>query len=186
MLPGRRERWQRDPRMGLAVIVAGVGIVGFIALAAAIFLMPAFVRFDLAASSAIRSIDLPGLEQFARIATHLGDFWPMLIATILTAAFLWYRGRHTSAVTLVLTVLLGSGLGFLMKLLFARVRPALEFARIPLPDTYSFPSGHALTGLLFFGSLAFLIMLHERHLGRAVLAVAACLFAVVSIALARV
>jgi undecaprenyl-diphosphatase len=66
------------------------------------------------------------------------------------------------------------------------VRPALEVARLPLPDTYSFPSGHALSSLLFFGSVGFLIVLHERRLGRAAVGVALCVLAALSIAFSRV
>jgi undecaprenyl-diphosphatase len=186
MLPGRQERWQRDPRTGLLVIVAGVGIVGFVALAAAILLAPAFVRFDMAASEAIRGLQLPGLEPLARVATRVGDFWPMMLLTALSAGWLWLRGRRTSAVTLALAVLLGTGVGAVLKLVFARVRPALEFARIPLPETYSFPSGHALSSLLFFGSVAFLVLLHEKGLRRAAVSVALCVLAALSIAFARV
>lgn len=186
MLPGRRDSWQRDPRTGAFVIVAGVGMVGFLALAAAIVLAPAFVRFDLAVSAAIRSIQAPGLEEFATWATRVGDFWPMVVLTALSGVLLWSRGRRTSAITLVLTVLTGTVVGQVMKLLFQRVRPALDVARIPIPDTYSFPSGHALTSLLFFGSVAFLIMLHQKSLRRAAVQVAACLFAAIAIAMSRV
>lgn len=186
MLPGKRDRWQRDPRSGVLVIMAGAGIVGFIAVAVAILLAPAFVRFDLAASEAIRGFEAPGLETFATWVTRVGDLWPMVILTALAGGLFWVRGRRTSAVTLVVTVLLGTVVGQVLKLAFQRVRPALEVARIPIPETYSFPSGHALTSLLFFGSLAFLVMLHERSLRRAVVEVALCIAAALAIAMARV
>jgi len=186
MLPGHHERWQRDPRVGMLVIVAGIALVAFVALAVAILVAPAFVRFDLAASAAIRSVDLPGLEPVARVATRLGDFWPMVVLTAATAALFFARGKRTSAITLVLAVLSGSAFGWALKLVFGRVRPALEVARIPIPETYSFPSGHALTSLLFFGALAFLIMLHEKRLRRAATVAALCVIAALAIALARV
>jgi undecaprenyl-diphosphatase len=186
MLPGRRGRWQRDPRTGVLVVVAGTGFAAFVALGLGLIIAPAWIQLDIAVSEAIRSIDLPGLEAFARFATRLGDFWPMVILTVGTAMLFWARGNRTSAVTLVVGVLSGSAFGALLKMLFARVRPALEVARIPLPETYSFPSGHALTSLLFFGSLAFLVILHEGSLRRALIAIALCVLAALSIAMARV
>lgn len=170
----------------MLVVTAGVAFAAFIALGLGLVFAPALMDLDMAVSEAIRSISIPGLEPFARFATTAGDFWPMAILTVATAALFFARGNRTSAATLVLGVLSGSGFGALLKLLFARVRPALEVARIPIPETYSFPSGHALTSLLFFGSLAFLIVLHERSLRRAAVATALCAAAALTIALARV
>lgn len=186
MLAGVRDRWQRDPRPGVLVIVAGVALAGFLALAFTIILAPAFVEFDLAVSSAIRSISLPGLEGFALLSTSVGNFWPMAAFTVLTGAALLVRGRKTTSVTFVLTVLAGSAFGSLLKIAFARVRPVMDAVPIALPETYSFPSGHALASTLFFGALVILIMLNEKNLRNAVLASTACVLAALSISMSRV
>lgn len=186
MLPGRQERRQRDPRVGILVIVAGVAFTSFIALGIALLAFPAWIQFDLAASASIRSIDLPGLRAFCTLVSRVGDFWPMVVLTGAAAALLYGRGNRTSAITLVLAVLSGAAFGAVLKLLFARARPALEVARIPLPETYSFPSGHALASLLFFGTLAFLVLLHEKRLPRAITEAVLCMIAALTIALARV
>ncbi len=187
MLPATRtDRWRRDPRSGLLVLVAGAMLAGFVALAIATALAPAFIRFDMAASAWIRSIDLPGLAPAARVATNIGGFWSMTLLTALAAAVLYLRGRRTSALTLVLSVLSGTAFGAVLKVLVARVRPALDVARIPIPDTYSFPSGHALASVIFFGSVAFLIVIHEKRLYRAVIAFVTCALISLAISLSRV
>lgn len=185
MLPGRQESWRRDPRAGAAVIVAGVAFAAFLALAAAILLAPAFIRFDLALSDAIRGIALPGLRQAARFATWVGDFWPMTVLTALAAGAFAFAGKRTSAVMLLVAVPLGAGLGNLLKLAFMRARPAVD-ALIDMPHSYSFPSGHAVTSFVFFATLAFLAVLHRSSLRRSALYVALCVFAAASIALSRV
>ena len=186
MLRSGRESWQRDPMPGMLVIIAGVLLAGFVALGLALVFAPAFVRLDQNASEAIRAVSWPWLDPVARFATWVGDFWPMATLTTLTGLGLWVRGRRTSAATLVLTVALGSLLGAGLKLLFGRVRPALEVARIALPESYSFPSGHALSSVLFFGSVAFLIMLHVKSLRRASIGAGLCALAAFAIAIARV
>ncbi len=186
MMPGRREHWRRDPRAGVLVIIAGAGLAGFLALAAGLLLAPAFLEADLALSAAIRAIDLPGLETLARLATTAGDFWPIAALTAVTSAILWFRGRRTEAVMVVVAVLGGALLGVGLKQAFMRVRPALDVARIPLPETYSFPSGHALSSLLYFGSLMVVAALDVRRRRYAVLLVVGCTFAALAIALSRV
>lgn len=186
VLRSRGESWQRDPRPGASVIAAGGLLLAFVALGVALVFAPAFIRFDAAVSEAIRSVTWPWVESVARAATWLGDFWPMAALTAGAGAALWVMGRRTSSATLVLTVALGSLLGSILKLLFGRLRPALEVARIALPESYSFPSGHALSSLLFFGSVAFLIVLHVRSLRVSALGVGLCGLAVFAIGMGRV
>ncbi|MDY0340055.1 MAG: phosphatase PAP2 family protein [Coriobacteriia bacterium] len=182
----RRDSWQRDPIPGVLVIVMGVLLAGFIALGLALLFAPAFVRMDVTLSAAIRGLTWPWLEPVARAASWLGDFSRMAALTLAAGCALWVGGRRTSAATLVLTVGLGSLAGAALKLLFGRVRPALEVARIALPESYSFPSGHALSSLLFFGCIAFLIVLHVKSLKRALAAAGACALAAFTIAISRV
>ena len=186
MLPGRRESWRADPRAGVLVIVAGIALAGFAAITAAVLLAPAFVEFDVAASAAIRGITAPGLEPVARVVTHLGDFPVVATLTALTAAVLFVRGRRVEAAVVLVAVAGGALLGFGLKELFMRVRPALDVARIPLPATYSFPSGHALASVLYLGSLVFVAFLDIRRLGVAVPVVAGCTLIALAIALSRV
>lgn len=186
MLRSGRESWQRDPIPGVLVMVAGLLLTGFIALGLALLFAPAFVRADMALSADIRALSLPWLDPIARVGSWMGDFSRMAVLTLAAGLALWLFGRRTSAVTLVSTVALGSLTGAGLKLLFGRVRPALEVARIALPESYSFPSGHALSSLLFFGTVAFLIVLHEKSLGRAVVGASACAIAAFVIGMSRV
>jgi len=186
MLPGRRESWRADPRAGMLVLVAGVALAGFFAITAGLLLAPAFVELDVAVSAAIRGLTAPGLEPAARLVTHLGDFAVVATLTVLTAAVLFARGRRVEAALVIVAVAGGALLGFGLKELFMRMRPALDVARIPLPETYSFPSGHALASVLYLGSLVFVAFLDIRRLGVAVPVVAGCTLVALAIAFSRV
>lgn len=186
MLKSGRESWQRDPLPGVLVIVAGGLLAGFLALGLALLFAPAFVRADGVLSAGIRAITWPWLDPVARAASWLGDFPRMAALTLAAGLALWIAGRRTSAATLVITVASGSLIGAGLKVLFGRMRPALEVARIAPPDSYSFPSGHALSSLLFFGTVAFLIVLHVKSLKRASFAASLCALAAFTIAISRV
>lgn len=61
------------------------------------------------------------------------------------------------AAPLLMTTMAGAVvLNFVLKVSFGRVRP-VPFFDTPLPDSYSFPSGHALYAVCFYGVLAWLV-----------------------------
>jgi undecaprenyl-diphosphatase len=185
MLPRDRASWQRDPRVGAAVIVAGVALASFVALGLGLLLAPAILRVDAALSAAIRAVRLPGLTEAARFATWVGDFWQLTVLTLAAAAVYAARGKRTSAAMLLVAVPLGAGVANLLKLVFMRARPAVE-ALIPMPETYSFPSSHAVSSFALFGALAFLAVLHRASLKRAAVSVALYAVAAACIGLSRV
>ena len=185
MVP-RPASWRRDPRSGLLVIAFGVTIVSFIILTAAVVLLPTFVSLDGHVSELIRDVSIPGLEALARLFTTLGSFWPMSVLTVGTSAYLLMRGRKAEALLLILTVPLGALLGEGLKLLVGRVRPALEVARIAIPASYSFPSGHALSAATYFGTVGFVALIGERRLRRSVIVVGVCTLLAFSVGISRV
>lgn len=158
------ESWRRDARAGGLVVAAGVILAAFAGLAFLLAFFDELVRLDQTVSAAVRSLAAPWLDAFAGRLTDLGSFVGMTVLTSIAAAWYLVRKRRSEAVFLALTVGLGALVGNLLKPLIGRERPPLEFARIPQPDSYSFPSGHALASLLFFGGLVFLVMTAEEDL----------------------
>ena len=140
-------------------------IIGLLAAAAALALFSWLGReiveggmfaFDDRIRALVHEIASPRLTAFMRAASLYGGP-AVLVATGLIAAlaFLvrgWRRGALLVAITLA-----GAGLlNGLLKLSFARVRPA-PFFDYPLPGSPSFPSGHALYAASVFGGLAALL-----------------------------
>lgn len=109
-------------------------------------------RFDNAVRSFIHAFASPALTSLMRFATNLGDWQVVMTATLCLLAYLWYR-RDNTHILVTLIAMIGAGiLDTSLKLAFHRSRPDPFFAA--RPNTYSFPSGHALISLCFYGLLA--------------------------------
>jgi len=127
-----------------------------------VIMSPALGRFDANASEWIRSLRTPALVTIATWVTHIADTVTMLILVPLTALALWLLGRRSGAIVLVVTVTGGWLLGSAIQRLVHRARP-VGVNVIPLPTTYSFPSGHTLAATLYFGTLAFIVLGEVRN-----------------------
>lgn len=178
--------WRRDPRPGVLVIAGGVALLLFLGLVAAVVLSPAFVTFDEAASAAFHDIQSSTLTTFSEAATQIADFWIMLGLTLVTSVVLWVLGRRPEVALLVSVMAIGPLIGAVAKDVVERARPGLEYARIALPESYSFPSGHALAAFLFFGTIAFIVLVDAKSFRVRVWTVGACVVAILIVSLSRV
>ncbi len=109
-------------------------------------------RFDSSVRGLIHEYASPPVTAVFRFVTNLGD-WPVIMAgTLALFFFFWYR-RDRDHVRLLLATMTGAGiLDGVLKLAFHRLRPDPFFGA--KPTTYSFPSGHALISLCFYGLIA--------------------------------
>ncbi|HEX8243663.1 MAG TPA: phosphatase PAP2 family protein, partial [Longimicrobium sp.] len=79
------------------------------------------------------------------------------LLVIIASVFLWVS-RHRWSATLLWVSILGSGLiNSVMKLFFNRPRPHLFPWRVPYAGLSSFPSGHSMTSMVCYATLAYLI-----------------------------
>jgi membrane-associated phospholipid phosphatase len=113
--------------------------------------------FDLAGRTGLRSLESPTLSAImwgASVYGAPGRLSPLgLLAAGVFLARGWRRGGLLVVVTLAGAWVLDTGL----KLFFARARPEPFYEYYPAPASYSFPSGHALFSVCFFGGLAVLL-----------------------------
>src|ERR1700682_753225 len=70
-------------------------------------------------------------------------------------------GRRRPAILLVVAAAGAVALDELLKLVFHRPRPEAYFG-YPLPSSYSFPSGHAVSSCCFYGVLAAIVTARMR------------------------
>lgn len=100
----------------------------------------------------IRSPFLTGLMLFASWASH-----PLVLSLLALGIGAWLASRRLFHLLLIelLVSIGGAGLTLSLKLFFQRLRPEEAIPLIPAAG-YSYPSGHALGSVLFFGGLAYL------------------------------
>jgi undecaprenyl-diphosphatase len=130
----------------------------------------------------IRQLDAPLLDAIIAAITHAGGRPVVALAIAVTAAFAARRRYWRAVWVLIATGLAAWLLNALLKLLFARERPALQ-TLIPLPESYSFPSGHAMSALAVYGAIAVVVIALAPRARAAVLAVTVLL--VLAIGLSR-
>lgn len=123
------------------------------------------IRFDNQVRNALHAIASPPLTLFLRVVSNANGPVAMLVYTLAAAALFRWRGHRTSAILVGVTMAGGVCLDGVLKLAFHRPRPAPYFG-LPTPSTFSFPSGHSLMSLCFYGVTAYLVSVHVQSPAR--------------------
>ena len=145
--------------VGLGIAVLALFLFGWLADE---MLEGSTMVFDERIRAATHAHASPGLTETLRLVSRLGGPSVLgVLGAILTAVFVWHRWWRGAIVLCVAMV----GAGFLdttLKLAFQRTRPTPYFG-YALPDSYSFPSGHALFAFCFFTAGAALLAPRLQH-----------------------
>lgn len=104
----------------------------------------------------------PFLDTLMVVITEMGSVWFVGGFTLLAVAFLWLHLKDNwGAIFLVIGVGGGGILTLLLKYLYERNRPSID----PAIDAvgFSFPSGHSVGALIFYGFIIFFIIRSGRN-----------------------
>jgi undecaprenyl-diphosphatase len=111
---------------------------------------------DTAIRDTLHSMASPRLTRLMiAVSLYGGPTSLVTVGLVVAAVFLW-RGWHRGVLLIVVTMAGAGLLDTLLKLAFGRTRPA-PFFDYPLPQSLSFPSGHAFFSASFLGGFAVLI-----------------------------
>lgn len=111
--------------------------------------------FDNALTTFIQSYQTPALTAILSFITHLGDRFAYIFFTLAVAAFFYFRyGVWNFAFQSVLVLLLSSLSNIVLKRVINRERPTLE--HLVAVNTLSYPSGHSMSAMAFYGFLMYL------------------------------
>jgi undecaprenyl-diphosphatase len=139
--------------------------------------------FDLAVRAWVHQFASPGMTRAMTAISLLGYNLLIVELVVALAVFLLLRWRHAAG-WLAVSVAGGLALDLALKYAFHRSRPQPYFGAAP--QSYSFPSGHALCSFCFYAVLAGLIAARTRSLFIRVAVGIAAAVLVIAIGLSRI
>jgi len=120
------------------------------------------LRFDAAVRNFIHGFSSPYFTAVMRAFTNIGNVGAVITVAVSVSVALWFKHRARDAAFLLIAISGGAFLMWVLKLLFHRQRPAPYFG-ITVPSDYSFPSGHALVAVCFYGTLAAILTTRQNR-----------------------
>jgi membrane-associated phospholipid phosphatase len=100
------------------------------------------------------------LTDYLTFATHMGDRYAYIVITFLLAAFYFFKDRSWKFILqTALVLMLASISNIVLKRVINRARPSLE--HLVSVNTLSYPSGHAMSAMAFYGFLIFLCVRYK-------------------------
>jgi undecaprenyl-diphosphatase len=152
--------------LGLVIIVGALiafaATWAFVEIAVAVQAGGAVQQFDDAVMLWLADHRMPLLEAFLIELTVLGSWVVIAVVISVAALFLETAHRRWSVIMLFLSSLGGIVITQLLKMGFDRERPqAFEWADHVV--TSSFPSGHAVSAAITYGTIAYLAARLHRH-----------------------
>lgn len=112
--------------------------------------------FDDRVTNYVTSFRTPALNNFFQFVTDLGDVYAYIVATTIAAIFFFFKLKNKKFILQLLGVLILSALANMaLKEAFDRARPTIE--HMVVVKTLSYPSGHAMSAMAFYGFLIYLV-----------------------------
>ena len=145
----------------VGAVLATAGAYGFAKLAEVVkkgYTQP----YDEAILTWIHGHQTNGLTTFMREVTPLGTGAVVIVVVGVAALFLWHTEHKHSARLLLASTVGGILLNNALKLLFRRERPSL-FEWGTTAASSSFPSGHAMSATVVYGTVAYLVARLQKH-----------------------
>lgn len=141
----------------LLVLLLLLALMVFLYASREIFILKNF-DFDDQVFNALKPYITPARTNFMNFITFLGKHDALIPLNILLIGYFLYKKKKWFAVRVTALALSSLLLKFILKLFFQRARPDIPV--IEKVSGLSFPSGHALIGVVFYGLVIFVIW-HE-------------------------
>jgi len=123
------------------------------------------------------------LIKLSKIVSSIFEPAIFIVFLLLIIIFLYGKKRKKEAFSIGILTLITFSLGELIKIVLQRTRP---INALVIERTFSFPSGHALMAIIFFGILIYLFEHHIKEKRNKSLLTASAVILVILISLSRV
>jgi undecaprenyl-diphosphatase len=168
----------------LGFAIAALAVWGFAEFADVVE-AGATLEFDLAAMEWMESHRLELLDRFLLDVTALGTGLVVLIIVGVAGLFLALTDHRYSAILLLVATAGGQLLNSVLKLFYDRPRPSNIEALTHTMST-SFPSGHAMSAVIVYGTVAYLAARLQKERWARALTMFAAVIIIIAIAASRV
>jgi undecaprenyl-diphosphatase len=167
----------------LVALVAG-GLFNLVA--DTVFSSPTTHAADTRAHEIARALSSPFLDHVAAVAAFVGKSSVLAVLSVVVGIVLLKVKARRRFAAFAATMIGGGLLNVFLKNYFQRARPD-ESLWLGSASGFSFPSGHSMGAMLFFGGLAYVLYFtFERKLLERFAAVAACVLAILVIGASRI
>jgi undecaprenyl-diphosphatase len=176
------------------IVFAGFLLCGLIITAILLALLSGFHHeviepqtrgIDLGLMNAMHSYATPALTHVMFAFTDIGSAGPVFALIALFLAWLLFTRQFRDAVGFATSVVGALLLNHVLKHWFQRQRPDVPWA-LTHEKSFSFPSGHAMMGIVVFGMLAYLLYRHQHSRSACVLDILIAAIVVIGIGTSRV
>lgn len=142
-------------------------------------------HFDDAIISVIQGQVTDGISSFVAVATDIADFLAIFILSLATVIILFVKRMYIASVWFALTVLI-SALIIMdrLKIIIGRERP--DFLVITTETSMSYPSGHSIASVLFYGFIALVLILLLKKLSQKIIIGTVAVFIIIFVMTSRV
>lgn len=173
-------------RKRILLYVLGSLLLGFVILTILVSYTP-IPLFDHEFSEEVQEHQNPFLDKLMKVVSWPG-YAPQSILVVLSVSFVFLLLKKKREAFFIALTLLSGVISGLLKVLIDRPRPTTDLVRIIDVAKYkSFPSGHVLLYVIFFGFLI-ILMSKIKEINRAVsvAVIAVCAFFIFTIPVSRI
>ncbi|WP_027067006.1 phosphatase PAP2 family protein [Maribacter sp. Hel_I_7] len=168
--------------VALIVVVGGINL--FIELTETLK-TDLLATYDTTITDYVISYRSPNLTSYFKFMTNVGDVYGYLIVLViflLLSLLVFKRWKYVVQATLVLALATVSNM--MLKRFIDRARPGIE--HLVSVETLSYPSGHAMSAMAFYGFLIFLVTKFKIHKVIKYALIAILILLILSIGISRI
>ncbi|SHF93071.1 undecaprenyl-diphosphatase [Salegentibacter echinorum] len=141
--------------------------------------------YDSRISDLVVNYRSPGWTKYFVFVTNVGDTWGYAIVfTLCSLLFYWIFKSWKYFLQICLVMVLALGSNILLKKIINRARPEAE--HLVSVETLSYPSGHAMTAMAFYGFLIYLVTQFPLRKTLKSLIIAVLVLLILSIGISRI